>query len=273
MTKRIHYITGMPRAGSTLLCNVLCQNHEFYASGTSPVSVLMRNVMATYSSAPATRNQIDAEKEMYFERFKRVAHGVLQNWYSVKDESVIFDKCRGWMVNYTALKAITESPKMVIMVRDLRDIVASAVKGSDDTSLFVDELPLTLDGKVTALLEPSGVVGGPLMGLADLHQRGVFNNPGEVFVLKYEEFCSNPTEVMEALYKFIDEPQFKHQYENIVKAHHEDDSAWCYTFPHDGTGKVLPPATDKWRHVLPECIASSIWSRHKWFFEAFGYKE
>jgi len=271
MIKRIHYITGMPRAGSTLLCNVLCQNPEFYASGTSPVSNLMRTMMATWSAAPAVKNQIDAEKELYYERFKRVAKGIIENWYSVRDENVIFDKCRAWTANWVTLKTIVDRPKLIVVVRDLRDIVASVVSRSDETNLFVDDLPLTVDGKVTKILEPDGIAGGPVGTLFDLNLRGVLKSDS-VFVWKYEDFCTNPTGVIQSLYEFLDEPNFKHDFTNVKKAHNEDDSVWCYTYPHNGTGKVCPPVTDYWRKALPENMASNIWERHKWYFEAFGYE-
>ena len=62
------------------------------------------------------------------------------------------------------------------------------------------------------------------------------------------------------------------EHRNIEKAHSEDDGAWCYTYPHEGTGKVRPPATDRWRQILPDDVASTIWERHKWYFEAFRYE-
>ena len=259
----------MPRAGSTLLCNVLCQNPRFYASGTSPVASILRTTMATWSNAPAMRNQIDADKELYFKRFKDVANGIIRNWYDVKEEEVIFDKCRGWMANYITLKTITGEPKLIICVRDLRDIVASVVKRSDETNLFVDDLPLSLDGKVTNILSPTGVAGGPLGALFDMKLRGVLK---EAFIWKYEEFCTNPTEVMQLLYKFLGESYFDHNYKNVEKAHNEDDSTWCYTYPHQGIGEISPPATDNWRKTLPGDVASNICERHKWYFEAFRYE-
>jgi sulfotransferase len=227
--------------------------------------------MNAWSNAPAVRNQIDAEKDLYFERFKRVARGIIKNWYSVRDEKVVFDKCRGWSANWITLKTIVDAPKMIVTVRDLRDIVASVVAKSDETNLFVGNLPLTLDGKVTAMLAPDGVAGGPLNALFDLQLREVLNSDS-VFVWKYEDFCTNPTDVMQSLYEFLGEPYFDHNFKNVEKAHSEDDSTWCYTYPHEGIGEIRPPATDYWRKALPETIASTIWERHKWYFEAFGYE-
>jgi sulfotransferase len=36
--KKIHFINGMPRSGSTLLCNILAQNPKFHVTPTSYVA-------------------------------------------------------------------------------------------------------------------------------------------------------------------------------------------------------------------------------------------
>jgi len=40
--KEIYFINGMPRSGSTLLCNILAQNPEFHVTPTSGLSELVR---------------------------------------------------------------------------------------------------------------------------------------------------------------------------------------------------------------------------------------
>jgi sulfotransferase len=45
MARTIHFISGLPRAGSTLLCALLRQNPRFAASMTSPVVSLVNALM------------------------------------------------------------------------------------------------------------------------------------------------------------------------------------------------------------------------------------
>ena len=42
---RYHFITGLPRAGSTLLSALLLQNPRFHAGMTSPVGGLFRGML------------------------------------------------------------------------------------------------------------------------------------------------------------------------------------------------------------------------------------
>ena len=266
--KQIHYLTGMPRSGSTLLCNILCQNPEFYASGTSPVLSIVNSAKLTWSNAPEVKNQIDDEKQLYFERFRNVANGIIQNWYAVKDEPVIFDKCRGWTISHQLLRSVVDGPKFIVMVRDLRDIVASVVRRSMQTSLYDNTAVNTLDGQITHILSQQGIAGGPMRGIGDLLLRGDLKN---VCIVKYENLCKNAELVMRGLYKFLGKPYYEHNFQDIKKAHNENDAMWMYTFPHEGTGKVTECKEGGWRDVISEELAKQIENTHKWYFNKFGY--
>ena len=47
--KKLNLIAGMPRSGSTLLCNLLNMNPEFHATATSPVIDVLGNMRSTFS--------------------------------------------------------------------------------------------------------------------------------------------------------------------------------------------------------------------------------
>jgi sulfotransferase len=47
--KKLHLIAGLPRSGSTLLCNILNMNPNFYATPTSPLIDVIRNIRSTFS--------------------------------------------------------------------------------------------------------------------------------------------------------------------------------------------------------------------------------
>lgn len=266
--KNIHYLTGLPRSGSTLLCNILCQNPDFYASGTSPVGAIVNAARLAWSNAPEVKNQIDAEKEQYFNRFKAVGNGIIQNWYSIKEENTIFDKSRGWMVNHSILNKVDE-PKYIICIRDLRDIVASVVKRTRETVLFDSSPPISTGQQVTNLMSPQGVLGGPLVGLQEIMAYGINE---QLFFFNYSSFCQFPERTMKALYAFIDEPYFEHKFEDVKKAHNENDAMWHYTFPHEGTGKVQPNES-KWENVINEDLGNELYNRNRWFFERFRIKK
>ena len=42
--KRLYFVAGLPRSGSTLLCNILMQNPAIYASATSGIPEVLRGI-------------------------------------------------------------------------------------------------------------------------------------------------------------------------------------------------------------------------------------
>ncbi|WP_414570950.1 sulfotransferase [Nostoc sp. CCY 9925] len=52
MTPKIHFISGLPRSGSTLLGVLLRQNPQFHASMTSPVGSLVNRMLEHRLSNP-----------------------------------------------------------------------------------------------------------------------------------------------------------------------------------------------------------------------------
>ena len=46
--KNLHLIAGLPRSGSTLLCNLLNMNSKFHATPTSYVIDMLRNEKPVY---------------------------------------------------------------------------------------------------------------------------------------------------------------------------------------------------------------------------------
>jgi sulfotransferase len=50
MTKQFHFISGLPRSGSTLLSALLLQNPRFHAGMTSPVGTLFSGMLNQFSA-------------------------------------------------------------------------------------------------------------------------------------------------------------------------------------------------------------------------------
>jgi len=88
--KTIHFIAGFPRAGSTLLCNILNQNPRFHATSTSgilDIVLAIRNQWENVNEFQASPNKAGKNAVM---------KPILQNYYSTVDRPVVFDKSRGW---------------------------------------------------------------------------------------------------------------------------------------------------------------------------------
>jgi len=116
---KIFYQSSMPRAGSTLLQNILAQNPAFYVTPTSGVLDLIYGARINYTNGPEFKAQDPKLMEKAFLAFCR--SGMEGYYRSITDRPCVWDKSRGWGVHFDLLTVIFGSePKVVCMVRDLR---------------------------------------------------------------------------------------------------------------------------------------------------------
>ena len=123
MNKTYHFISGLPRAGSTLLANILMQNPRFWAGPTSGILDVMFAVRNQWDKLVEFRAMDPEESEA---AKLRVLRGILDAYYANVERPVIFDKSRGWLAYLEMAEAVLgRKVKVLVPVRDLRDVLAS----------------------------------------------------------------------------------------------------------------------------------------------------
>ena len=75
-TRKFHFISGLPRAGSTLLAAILNQNPRFRAGMTSPLADIMGVVMAEASSKNDFSFDVSDDQRVAMLR------GLVENFYA-----------------------------------------------------------------------------------------------------------------------------------------------------------------------------------------------
>ena len=75
MEKKYHFITGLPRSGSTLLSNILKQNPRFHSSITDSLAPLIKGVNENAHSSPGIKTLINDEKK------KKILTGLFDSFY------------------------------------------------------------------------------------------------------------------------------------------------------------------------------------------------
>ena len=124
--EKIFYQSSLPRAGSTLLQNILAQNPDIYATPTSGVLELVFAARANYTDSPEFKAQDPELMKTAFQAFCK--HGMDAYYSAITDKKYVVDKSRGWGIHYDFLNFINPDPKIICMVRDLRDVFASMEK-------------------------------------------------------------------------------------------------------------------------------------------------
>ncbi|WP_319533613.1 sulfotransferase [uncultured Cohaesibacter sp.] len=212
--KKYHFISGLPRSGSTLLSALLRQNPRFHADMTTPVSRMMIGLRDQMCEPRENAKLIsDAQR-------RRLLLSVLDNFYSPEDypQEIIFDTSRQWCAMMPLLNEFYPQSKVIACVRDLGWVVDSIERIAGRPTLttsgiFGFKAEGTVYDRVDFLAKGSGMVGYAYNAVKEAF---FGSEPGQLMLLRYESLTSDPQRVMRAVYDFIGEPLFEHDFENIT---------------------------------------------------------
>lgn len=273
--KVIFFNSSMPRSGSTLMQNILGNNPKIYATPTSPLLELLNASRRVYTNSPTVKAQDEKAMRDAFIYFSVNAMGGF--FEGVTDKPYVIDKSRGWALNIPYLESMYANPKIIYMVRDLRDIVASMEKNYRrfpekwHSSLEdVNPVGITQAERITHWLAPnSKPVGYTLQSLREVINRGWAD---KILFVKFEDLCSNPALVMKKVYKYLELPYCAIDYKNVQQVTHEDDKFHGRYGDHIIKNKI-EPVPSKAQELLGGFVCDEIYQRNKWYFDFFGYQK
>ena len=120
MIERLHFISGLPRSGSTLLAALLRQNPRFNAGMTSPLCMLTVAMLEQMSPAKQFSTQFDAARR------RAILRGLFASYYSdAGDAQVVFDTNRVWSGKTALLGELYPESRVICCVRDVGAIIDS----------------------------------------------------------------------------------------------------------------------------------------------------
>lgn len=273
MEKKIFFQSSLPRAGSTLLQNIIGQNPNFYVTPTSGVLELAYAVRGNYSTSPEFKAQDTDLMEKGYKAYLTKAFPAFYD--AITDKPYVMDKSRGWGVHYDFLNFFYPNPKIVVMVRDLRDIFCSMEKNFRKNQHL--NSPLVNHADMTGTTTPKRVdiwaqsqpVGLAVERLAEIVRQNLDKN---MLFVRFEDLCLYPETEMTRIYQFLDVPYFEHDFDNIEQITVEDDEVYGIFGDHKIKTKLeLPPSSAK--KVLGIDVTDWIFNNYKWFFDRFNYKK
>lgn len=269
--------SSMPRSGSELLQVLLHQNPDIYGSPTSPLLEFLYGMRANTGLT-----EVQAQpRDLMQKAFAHTCKAAVEGYYSgITDRPIVIDKNRGWAANYNWTSSWSDQPKMIVMVRDLRGIIASMeriYRKNTDTAECAS-LPLQLDARVSNWLNlntqssPNNPnVGAPPVGLALNRIRGLFmdGTADKVLFVKCEDLTKDPRATMSKIYAYLKLPEFDHDFDNIKKEVEEDTKLFGVFGDHNVASKITPMKS--WDDVLPSSLSDVIRKEFDWYFSLLGY--
>lgn len=210
MNKKYHFITGLPRSGSTLLSAILKQNPRFHASITDPLATMTKGIIETSQDGPGMKFEVPVERRI------STVKGMINGFYENIDKEVIFNTNRAWTLLTPQIDTIFPESKFIVCVRDIAWVLDSFEvahrKNPLSTNTVTGGLSGTVYSRMESLMTDDGIVGFPLLGIK---QAITGNEKHKLFILEYDQLCKNPELMIKALYAFIDEPMFNHNFNDI----------------------------------------------------------
>jgi sulfotransferase len=259
--ERLHFISGLPRSGSTLLSALLKQNPRFSAGMTSPLGDMVSSLVAEMSGKNDFSVAITDAQRL------AILRGVFQNYYGAgnfQGTEVVFDTGRVWCSKMPLLATLFPNSKVIACVREMPWVL-------DSVERLIRKQPLnankmfhfnpngTVYSRAEALIDVNGMVGFSFQATKDAFY-GEYA-PGRLLLLSYEGLTRDPKAALQAVYRFVGEPWFEHDFDHIEYNASEFDARLGLPGLHTVKSKVSAPKRES---VLPpdlfkRFVADSFW--------------
>jgi len=260
----IHFISGLPRSGSTLLSAILRQNPALHAGMTSPVGSLVMALMREMSSANETAVFIDdAQRQV-------ILRGVFESYYhAIHPRQTVFDTNRLWCAKLHLVLGLFPQAKVICCVRHIPWIIDSVERllrrnRWELSRIFDYETGGTVYSRAEGLTSQKGMVG---FACSALKQAMHSEEADRLLLVSYEELTRDPGRVLAEIYDFTGVTPFAHDFENVSYDADEFDARLGTPGLHRVARAVRPPERES---VLPP----DLWKRYEresfWLDPAFN---
>lgn len=226
MDKTYHFLAGLPRSGNTLLSAILNQNPDIYSTPLSPLSSLIWD----YAKSCNNIQQVSRNKENKT-RAEFLLFSFFDTFYKDVDKPVIIEREKDWgtPANLNIIKMfVTPTPKIIITVRDILEIIASFItldngylkNSANNSDTYITNYRSTKDNIAEYLMQPNGDIDKALLSLASAFYP---ENKGMFHIVEYNDLVAKPEETMSGIYKFLELPDYEHDFKNIKKIESDND--------------------------------------------------
>jgi sulfotransferase len=212
MSQTFHFISGLPRSGSTLLSGILLQNPRFHAGMTSPVGSLCSAVLGQVSAGSEFAPVVGRDKR------RALLRGLFDTYYADVDRDIVFDTNRSWCAKMPLVHDLFPQAKVIACVRNVAWIMDSfermyRANPYEHTRLFgAAGARGTVYSRLEGLAQHDQTVGHAWSALRDAFYG---EHASSLLVVDYELLARAPAKVMRLVYEFLGEPHFEHDFDNV----------------------------------------------------------
>jgi sulfotransferase len=231
--RKFHCVSGLPRAGSTLLCQLLNMNNNFHVTPTSATIDMLKAMRSNFSHDVTWKAQ---DRMELYDDFRNGLKGFLDGYFADKD--VVIDKSRAWPGNLRLLDEIFQNndTKVIWCYRDPIEVVGS-IEAQYQKTLLIENADehsapgafMTLDRRIGTFMNEGGIVHYPVEILRDAFEMGYGDR---ILIIKYYDLTNNTQLVLDDIHDFLGEPRVTYDFKQLKQSTFEYDGFYNYKFLH-----------------------------------------
>jgi sulfotransferase len=250
MSLKIHFISGLPRSGSTVLAAILRQNPRFHAAMSGPLCGIFEGLLQSMGEAnDYSLFLAEAQRE-------RIARSLFEAYYADLADRLIFDTNRGWTGQLSALAQLFPEARVLCCVRSPAWILDSFERRVQQAPLRRGKM-FKGPASVNAYARVESLVKGGALGSALQMLRQAWSGEwaGRLVVIRYETLSEQPALVMGRLYELLGEEPFAHDFEHVEYDAPEFDERLGLPGLHRVAARVQP-------HERKTILPADLFSQH-----------
>ena len=262
-------VTGLPRAGSTLLCQLLAQHPDIQCEGqSSPLCNLLLGMRRMVSDDQFFLAQLDQSFDRSYGHLAGAMQGFLRGWYGDHGRPVYVDKNRAWLHAVELLLSIEPDARLIVCIRELGQIYGS-IEAQHQRTILLDFIDHLADydrfGRADMLFAKDKAIGAPLISL-----HAVLDLPRSVqehlYFLRYEDLLEKPVACMAHLHAWLglDPASLDPQHLALLGAP-ESDSHYRMKYRHRLSTHLATPH----KHEIPPRIQARIEEACAWYYQLY----
>ena len=230
----LHFVAGLPRAGSTALMNLFAQNPRIAPAPISGLCTIFSGIFANWDKG-------DFHRELPNHEAKRRVLRAILDFYHESERPVAIDKDRMWVVHFARLEEVLERPvKMIIPVRPIPEILTSfeTLRRKDPLELTGADDSMgpgsTIETRAQYFAGAGGPMGQAYNAMKDAVTQGYLDR---MLFVDYNKLMGAPKAQLKRIYDFLEEPNFEHDFANVDQIAKGDGRVHGYSGLHDIRGE------------------------------------
>ncbi len=268
--KQLVCVTGLPRAGSTLMCQLLAHHPAIHCPGqSSPLPQFLAALRQHTADNEFLLAQLDRDPDGVHGRLMESYRGFMAGWFSDAEagKRLVVDKNRAWMGQFDFAERLAPGCRMIVCLREPGQIFGS-VEARHQASIgmdFPDHLAnASAYDRANRLFARDGVIGLALNGF-----RGIQDLPDsahrQILCVLFERLVQHPERMMKQVWEFLGVDPVDIDFDNLSTLPGESDSHYRFKYTHRTHSRIRPPG----RHQIPARIEAEIRHSFEWFYKIF----